>query len=55
MVPRFTAGIRRREAGAAVPEPIGIFEREQAGAPTVALDPSPLGRDVVGGRLPEVA
>src|SRR4249919_1102903 len=53
-LPWFAAGVGRGEAGAAIPEPIGTLEPEEARAPTVVLDSGPLGRDLIGGPIPEV-
>ena len=35
--PGFVARVGRREAGAAGPQPVGVLEREQAGAPALVL------------------
>ena len=53
-LPRFTAFVGRREAGAAVPEPGGILEREQARAPAVVLHPGSLGCHLAGRRVREI-
>ena len=44
-----------REARAAVPLAVGIAQGEQASSPALGLDPGALGRDLVGGRVDEVA
>src|SRR4029078_2651126 len=49
------ARVRGREAGPAVPEPVRAFERQQAGTPAFVLHPGPLGRDVAGRYVLEVA
>ena len=50
----FAAPVGRREAGAAGPEPVGILEREEAGAPALVLHSRSLGRDLVGRRVREI-
>ena len=52
--PRFTAGVGRREASAAVPEPVGILEREEARAPAVVLHPGSPCRHLVGRRVRQI-
>ena len=54
-LPRFTAGVRRREAGAARPEPVGILEREEARAPAVVLHLGSRRRHVVRRRIREIS
>ena len=54
-LPRFTAGVGRREANAAVPEPVGTLAREQTRTPAVMLHPGPLSRHVPGRRVREIA
>jgi hypothetical protein len=54
-LPRLTAGIARREARAAVPEPVGTLEREETRTPAVMLQPGSLSRHVAGRRVREIA
>ena len=54
-LPRLTAGIARREARAAVPEPVGTLEREETRTPAVMLHPGSLSRHVAGRRVREIA
>ena len=54
-LPGFAAGVGRREAGAAVPQPVGILERQEAGAPALVLHARSLGRDLVGRGIREIA
>jgi hypothetical protein len=42
-LPRFAAGIRRREQGAAIPQPVGTLKRQETGAPALALHARSLG------------
>ena len=54
-LPRFTAGVGRREASAAVPEATGILQREQACTPAAVLHPGPPGRYVAGRCVREIS
>ena len=51
----FVARVPRREAGAAVPQPVITCERQEAGAPALVLHARPLGGDLVGRRTGEIA
>ena len=54
-LPRFAAGVGRREAGAAIPQPVGALERQEAGAPALVLHARSLGGDLVGRGIGEIA
>ena len=53
-LPRPAAGVGRREASAAVPQPAGILQREQARAPALVLHPGSLGCHVAGRRVHQI-
>ena len=52
---RFAAGIRRREAGPALPQPVAALEREEARTPAFVRHSRPLGIDLVGRGIGQVA
>ena len=54
-LPRFTAGVARREAGPTRPQPVGTLQRQEAGTPALALHPRPLGGDLLGRGIGEIA
>jgi hypothetical protein len=54
-LPRLAAAIGSGEARPAGPQPVGILEREQAGTPAFVFDPRPLGGNLIGPAVREVA
>ncbi len=52
---QFAAGVGRREAGAAVPQPVGTLERQKTRAPALPLHARSFGGDLVGRRVREIA
>ena len=54
-LPRFATGVRRREARATVPQSVGTLERQEAGTPALVLHTRPLGGDLVGRGIREIA
>ena len=54
-LPRFVASVGRREAGAAVPQPVGALERQKTGAPALALHARSFDGDLVRRGVGEIA
>ena len=54
-LPGFATAVAGREAGPARPQPVGVLQPEQPGTPALVLHPPPLGRDLAGRGIGEVA
>ena len=54
-LPGFAPGVGRGKAGTAVPQPVGIFDRQEACSPALVLHARSLGGDLVGRGIREIA
>ena len=54
-LPRFAAGVARREAGTTIPQPVGALERQEPGAPAPVFHACSFGGDLVGRGIREIA